>query len=158
MDLGGLLGRGLDEPLTSISKNNAIKYFCRDLKRSNIFRDKDGLERTFHGLGASTATNLEEAGASPFAIQDVMGHATLDTTSVYLRERLKRVRGAQRLLVNEVFPENGKSPEESENQSWQKIGNDIGGSLQPLEGQGEELVGMAGFEPPTSNRTKIHRK
>jgi integrase len=47
------LGRGLDEPLTSISKNNAIKYFRRDLKRAKIPQVKDRLERTFHGLGAS---------------------------------------------------------------------------------------------------------
>jgi integrase len=96
------LGRKLEEPLTSNSKNNAIKFFRRDLKRAKLARVKEGLERTSHGLCASTAENLEEAGASPFAIQDVMRHATVDTSGVYLRERLKRIRGAQQLLIGEV--------------------------------------------------------
>lgn len=132
-------GRAPDDRLTSISKNNAIKYFRRDLKRAKLSLVKDGLERTFHGLGASTATNLEEAGASPFAIQDVMRHASVDTSGIYLREREKRIRGAQRLLVGEVFTESENNPDFSGNGTWQKMGN--GNPTSP------QVVALQDFSP-----------
>ncbi len=78
-----------------------------------------------------------------------MRHASVDTSGVYLRERLKRIRGAQQLLIGEVFPGNGNSLEELGNQSWQKIGNKKEEPLQLIELQGISLVGMAGFEPTT---------
>ncbi|MDB5046968.1 MAG: recombinase XerC [Fibrobacteres bacterium] len=142
-------GRDPEEPLTSISRNNAIKFFRRDLKRARIPPEKDGLKRTFHGLGASTATHLERGGVSEFAIADLMGHSEVDTTRLYLRERIARIQSAQRPLVLGIYPEIEKTQEKPIMETWHPVGTGAQESSQVIDIQGEKLVGMAGFEPTT---------
>ena len=52
-----------------------------------------------HALRHSLGTHLDEAGVSPVIIRDIMRHANLSTTSIYLHGSIRRQREAFDLLA-----------------------------------------------------------
>ncbi|MCJ7486179.1 MAG: tyrosine-type recombinase/integrase, partial [Candidatus Aminicenantes bacterium] len=52
----------------------------------------------FHDLRHTAGTRLIESGADPITVRDILGHAELKTTEVYLHSSLKRMEATVRLL------------------------------------------------------------
>jgi integrase/recombinase XerC len=74
-------------------------------------RNYDG--RSAHGIRAAAASDMYDACGDPLTVQEYLGHANLQTTSVYLRRRkVEAVRAAQNarcLDEAEVVPFNRRS-------------------------------------------------
>jgi len=62
-----------------INSNSITNYFSDIKQKYNLNKSI-----TFHTLRHSFATNFIKAGGDPFILKDMMGHASLNTTSIYI--------------------------------------------------------------------------
>lgn len=62
-----------------ISSKTIINYFITLKEKYNLDE-----ELTFHSLRHSFATNFIKAGGNPFVLKSMLGHASLNTTSIYI--------------------------------------------------------------------------
>jgi integrase len=72
--------------------NNVLVKFGRLCKAANVPRC------AFHSLRKSFCTNLLEGGVAPHAVQQIMGHASLETTiKYYSKVRRDQIAAASRV-------------------------------------------------------------
>lgn len=62
-----------------ISVNTVTNYFSKIKRKYNLDDDI-----TFHSLRHSFATNFIKAGGDPFTLKSMLGHTSLNTTSIYI--------------------------------------------------------------------------
>jgi integrase len=74
-------------PITMV--RNAFNSACKRAGIKNLH---------FHDLRHTFGSRLIENGADPISVKDLLGHANLKTTEVYLHSSLKRMREAVSLL------------------------------------------------------------
>jgi len=79
-------------------KPRAVKTIRRAFE--NACRRAGIKDLHFHDLKHTAGTRLIENGADPISVKDILGHAKLETTEIYLHSSLKRMHEAVRLLDN----------------------------------------------------------
>jgi integrase/recombinase XerD len=83
--------------------NYRLKYW---LKHAGI--EKEGVSP--HSIRHSCATHLLEAGADIRYVQELLGHASIETTVVYTRTTVENLRKVHKMFhprENELFPDDG---------------------------------------------------
>jgi integrase len=108
--------RAWGETLLSFGPNNAIYIFhdgegkvihpdriTKGFKELAILAGRPTL--TYHNLRSACASNLREAGVSPQVIADILGHSSVDMTTIYQDKRSRELLDAfSRIASGECHP------------------------------------------------------
>ena len=95
-----------------VSPNRITEHFQKFLKKKGL------KEMRFHDLRHSCATILLAAGCDIKTVQEIMGHADLSSTMVYLHFLEKRRKEALSGICNAILGTDEETDEENEN--WWK--------------------------------------